>query len=473
MTQVIAQPRGSIVPPATVGLMLGALLSVLDQTVVAIALPQIVEDVGGADSIGWIVTAYLLATTITGALYGRLSDRIGRRTVFLGAVGIFVLASVLAGLAQSLPQLVAARALQGIGGGALFVVPTIAISELYPVERRGRMQGLMGAIFAIASVGGPLIGGTITDLAGWRWIFFINVPLGLLSIALVAVALRLPRVGGGTRLDYPGAALLAATVTCLLLITEWGGRTQSWHSPIILGLGALTVVGLAAFLWWEPRAEHPILPPRLFADRTLRIALPAALVLGALLAGSVMYLPTYLQAAFDISATAAGLGGLPYFLSFVAVAAIAGSKAGATLRFKPYLLTGSLLATAGIWLLSRLGPDVSYGVVALLLVVPGVAFGLMVQNLVVVTQNAVAPADLAVTTSAALSLRGLGMAAGVALLGNLIGRELTGQAPTIDAIASAIPAALIWGVPLAAALVALILLLPPTDSPGDRPNEST
>lgn len=451
-------------PLATAGLMLGALLSVLDQAAVAIALPEIAADLGGMESIGWTVTAYLLATTVTGALYGRLSDRFGRRAVYLSAVGIFVIASALAGASHTLWQLVGARALQGIGGGALFVVPTIAIAELYPVDKRGRMQGLMGAVFAIASVGGPLIGGTITDLAGWRWIFYVNVPLGLAAMAVVALSLRLPRVGGDTRLDYPGAALLTAAVVSLLLVTEWGGRSADWGSPVILGLVALTLVALAVFRWWEPRTPHPILPLRLFADRTLRAALPATFVLGALLAASLVYLPTYLQTAFDIGATAAGLATLPYFLTFVAVAAIAGGRAGASRDFKPYLLTGAVLATAGFWLLSRLGPDTGYAVVALCLMVPGIAFGLMMQNLVVVTQNAVGPADLGVTTSATLALRGLGMSVGVAVLGNLLSRELTGQTN----VAVAVPEVMVWGVPLAAVLIVLVLLLPKTAAP-DHP----
>lgn len=453
-----------MVPLATAGLMLGALLSVLDQAVVAIALPEIAADLGGMESIGWTVTAYLLATTVTGALYGRLSDRFGRRAVYLSAVGIFVIASALAGASHTLWQLVGARALQGIGGGALFVVPTIAIAELYPVDKRGRMQGMMGAVFAIASVGGPLIGGTITDLAGWRWIFYVNVPLGLAAMAVVALSLRLPRVGGDTRLDYPGAALLTAAVVSLLLVTEWGGRSTDWGSPVILGLVALTLVALAVFRWWEPRTPHPILPLRLFADRTLRAALPATFVLGALLAASLVYLPTYLQTAFDIGATAAGLATLPYFLTFVAVAAIAGGRAGASRDFKPYLLTGAVLATAGFWLLSRLGPDTGYAVVALCLMVPGIAFGLMMQNLVVVTQNAVGPADLGVTTSATLALRGLGMSVGVAVLGNLLSRELTGQTN----VAVAVPEVMVWGVPLAAVLIVLVLALPKSAAP-DHP----
>lgn len=455
-----AVPASSRVPLATIGLMLGALLSVLDQTVVAIALPKIAEDIGGMRSIGWTITGYLLATTVTGALYGRLSDRFGRRAVFISAVIVFVIASALAGAAQTLWQLVAARAVQGIGGGALFVVPTIAISELYPVDRRGRMQGLMGAVFAIASVGGPLVGGTITDVAGWRWIFYINIPLGLVSILLVAISLRLPQASGRASLDLAGSALLVAAVASLLLITEWGGGTHAWGSPTILGLIALTLLSTMVFLWWERRAVHPILPPRLFANRTLRIALPATLLLGAVLAGSVVYLPTYLQAAFDLTATQAGFAGLPYFLTFVAVSAIAGSRAGASGRFKPYLLTGSLLVVAGFLLFTEIEKDSGYPVLAACLVVLGVAFGLIMQNLVVVSQNAVAPTDLAVTTSATVSLRGLGMSLGVALFGSLLTRELTGEPSAPDAIAAAIPRVLHWGVPLAVVLAILIILLP-------------
>ncbi|WP_052423242.1 MDR family MFS transporter [Nonomuraea candida] len=456
-----APPQGGgRVALATAGLLIGMLLSVLDQTVVAIALPGIAADLGGMDAIGWIVTSYMLASTATGALYGRISDRFGRRAVFLTAVAVFVAGSALCGLAQTTPQLIAARTLQGIGAGALFVLPTIALSELYPQRLRSRVQGFTGGVFALASVGGPLVGGAITDAWGWRWIFSINLPLGLLAMALVAYALRLPRPGGDGKVDLAGAALIAGAVVSLLLVAEWGGRAYAWTSGVILGLiGAVVVLG-ALFGWRERRAASPLLPLRLFADPTLRVALPATALLGALLGGSIVYLPTYLQAAYGMGATQAGLALNPYVLTFMAVSSLAGARIGASGRFKPYLLAGAVIVVLGFALLSRLTPGTPYAVLAVELAALGVGFGLLMQNLVVVAQNAASPADLAATTSAAVSVRGLGLSLGVAVFGTLLTRELQGRAPGAQATAAAIPDVLFWGAPAAAVLVALMALLP-------------
>ncbi|MEU4719544.1 MDR family MFS transporter [Nonomuraea dietziae] len=456
-----APARASQVPLATAGLLIGMLLSVLDQTVVAIALPDLAADLGGMDAIGWIVTSYVLASTTTGALYGRFSDRFGRRAVFVTAVAVFVAGSVLCGVAQSTPQLIAARTLQGIGAGALFVLPTIALSELYPQRLRGRVQGFTGGVFAVASVGGPLAGGAITDAVGWRWIFYINVPLGLLSIAMVAFALRLPRAGGGGRVDVAGSVLLVGATVSLLLVAEWGGRAHAWTSAVILGLIGAFAVLLTAFVWWERRAVNPLLPPRLFADPALRVALPATTLLGALLGGSIVYLPTYLQGAYGMGATQAGLALNPYVITFMAVSFLAGARIGRSGRFKPSLVAGSLVVVLGFALVSRIEPGTAYTVLALELGVLGVGFGLLLQNLVVVAQNAASPADLAAVTSATLSVRGLGMSLGVASFGNLLTRELQGSgAETAEATAAAVPEVLFWGIPVAAALVVLLALLP-------------
>ncbi|MGP3934391.1 DHA2 family efflux MFS transporter permease subunit [Nonomuraea sp. KM88] len=453
-------------PLATAGLLLGMLLSVLDQTVVAIALPDIAADLGGLDTIGWVVTSYVLASTATGALYGRISDRYGRRPVLLVAIAVFVAGSVLCGLAQTMPQLIAARTVQGVGAGALFVLPTTVLSELYPQRLRSRVQGFTGGVFALASVGGPLAGGAITDAAGWRWIFTVNLPLGLLSMALVAYALRLPRARGDGKVDLAGAALIVGATVSLLLVAEWGGRVHAWDSGVILALIGAVVVLAALFVWRERRAADPLLPPRLFADRTLRVVLPAGALLGALLGGSVVYLPTYLQAAHGMGATQAGLALNPYVLTFMAVSSLAGARIGASGRFRPYLIAGAAIAAAGFFLLGNLGPGAGYALFAVEIGVLGLAFGLLMQNLVVVAQNAATPADLAATTSVTVSVRGLGLSAGVAAAGNLLTRELHDRAPGPESTAAAIPDVLIWGAPVAVVLVALMAALPRTV---DRP----
>ncbi|MEU1392805.1 MULTISPECIES: MDR family MFS transporter [unclassified Nonomuraea] len=451
---------GGKVPLATAGLLIGMLLSVLDQTVVAIALPDIAADLGGMDAIGWIVTSYILASTATGALYGRISDRFGRRPVFVTAVAVFVVGSALCGLAQTTPQLIAARTLQGVGAGALFVLPTIALSELYPQRLRGRVQGFTGGVFALAGVGGPLAGGAITDAWGWRWIFYVNLPLGLLAMALTAFALRLPRQGGDGKVDLAGAALIAGATVSLLLVAEWGGRTFAWTSGAILALAGAVVVLAALFVWRERRAADPLLPPRLFTDPVLRVVLPATALLGALLGGSIVYLPTYLQAAYGMGATQAGLALNPYVLTFMAVSSLAGARIGARGRFRPYLIAGAAVAVLGFALLSRLTPGTPYAVLAVEIAVLGVGFGLLMQNLVVVAQNAASPADLAATTSAVVSVRGLGLSLGVAVFGTLLSRELQGRAPGPAATVAAVPDVLFWGAPAAAVLVALMVLLP-------------
>ncbi|MDX2561404.1 MDR family MFS transporter [Streptomyces sp. TX20-6-3] len=464
-------PQRSIVPLASAGLVLGMLLSVLDQTVVAIALPDIAADIGGADSFSWVVTAYVLASTATGTLYGRLSDRYGRRPLFVIAVLLFVVASLLCGLAQSMPQLIAARVLQGIGAGALFVIPTVTLSELYPKHLRGKVQGLTGAVFAIASVGGPLVGGAITDSAGWRWIFYINIPLGILSVLLCAFALRLPRAAAREKVDLGGSALLIGGVVSLLLITEWGGRDHAWTSGLILGLIAGCLALFALFVWWEGKAKNPLLPMRLFTNPSLRLVLPATAILGMLLYGSVVYMPTFLQTAYDMSATTAGLALNPYFIPFLVVSAVAGGKAGASGRFKPYLLTGAAVLAVAFLVLGMLDLDSPYLLVAGAMAILGVGFGLLMQNLVVVSQNAAAPPDLAATTAANLSIRGLGMAIGVALFGSLLSREIGDGPVTPESTAAAIPEVFVWGVPLALLLTLLIGLLPRTGSAQQRTDQ--
>jgi EmrB/QacA subfamily drug resistance transporter len=450
----------SIVPLAALGLALGILLSVLDQTIVAIALPQIASDLGGLDSISWIVTIYLLAATATATLYGRFSDRFGRRAVFIAAIALFTVASALCGSADTIDQLIIYRALQGIGAGALFAVPTIALSEIFPPQHRGKVQGFVGMVFAVASVGGPLLGGVVTDQWGWRWIFYINLPLGALSIALVAYAVRLPLPEVKRRIDFGGSVLLAAAMVTLLVVAEWGGRDYDWTSGTILGLSALALVLFAALGWWERRVENPILPPGLLMHPVLRLALPAAALLGALLYGSIVFLPTYLQSAFDMTATEAGLALNPYILSFVLASALAGMTATTPGRWRLFFAVGPVFMGAGLFLLSRLGPDSNYGEVAVAIVVMGTGVGLIMQLLVTIVQDAVPPADLGAATSVAIAVRGLGMSLGVSYFANILLRDLESGPPRPDAVATAIPDAFVWGLPLAVALLVVAVAIP-------------
>ncbi|WP_232662871.1 MDR family MFS transporter [Pseudonocardia sp. TRM90224] len=451
--------RTSNVPLASIGLALGVLLSVLDQTVVAIALQSIATDLGGLESISWVVTAYVLASTATGTLYGRLSDRFGRRPVYLFSIMLFTVASLLCASAGTLGELIAYRALQGVGAGALFVVPTIALAELHPPEKRGKVQGYVGVLFAVASIGGPLVGGVLTDAVGWRWIFYVNLPIGVVAALLVAFTLRLPLLRQDAAVDFLGSTLLVGAVVSLMLVTEWGGRTYAWGSGVVLSLAAAFVVLLAGFVAWERRAANPVLALRLFTNRTLAVALPAAALLGALLYGVVVFLPTYMQNAFGMSATQSGFALIPYMLAFVLASGIAGAKV-ASVGAKPLLVLGPIIITAGVALLSMLDHNSSYPLFVVVCVVMGLGFGLIMQLLVTVSQNAVEPSDLAGATTAALSIRGLGMTLGVAVLGNMLSRRLEGSQVTADLVADTIPDVLMWSLPAAVVLVVLALAVP-------------
>ncbi|WP_433198790.1 MDR family MFS transporter [Nocardia sp. CA-107356] len=466
MSTTTVAPRTSHIPLAATGLGLGMLLSVLDQTIVGIAIPDIATDLGTVGSLSWIVTCYVLASTATSALYGRLSDRFGRRDVFLTAVGIFTIASALCGIADSLAELVLYRTLQGIGAGALFTIPTIAVAELFPIALRSRVQGAVGAIFAIAAVSGPLLGGLITDTLGWRWIFYVNVPLGILSMALVGTALRLPRSRSTARLDLVGSVLLVGTVIGVLVITEWS--SGSHPAGFILGLAAAVVVLIGGFIWWERRFSDPVLPLHLFTHRGTGTVLASTLVLGALMYASIVYLPTYLRAAFDMSATAAGLALNPYVVAFVAASFLSGAFAGRTGKYRWLLTIGAAVICIGFLMLGLLDAESSYPVVALDLIMLGIGVGTILQLLVTVAQNTAATPDLAAVTAAALSMRGLGMSLGLAIFGRILSHQLPAN-PAPPTTADAIPHALLWTLPLAVLLLTLTFLIPtPADDSEPR-----
>lgn len=463
------QKTSSNVPLACVGLGLGVLLSVLDQSIVAIALPQISAELRSFDSMSWIITSYVLASTATAALYGRLSDGFGRRETFIAAMLLFTVASALAGRASSMSELIAYRTLQGIGAGALFVIPTIALAELFPQRLRGRVLGLLGGVFAIATLGGPLTGGVITETLGWRWIFYVNLPLGVSSMVAVALSVRLPRTDPKASIDSVGAALLAGAVVAVMLVAEWGGRTHDWLSGPILGLIATAVALLMAFAWWERRTPAPLLPLQLLGNPVVRIVVPITLLLGALLFSVVSFLPTYFETAHGMSPIAAGLALNPCVAAFVLGSAFSGWRSSATGRYKRYLVAGAALILVGFVLLGQVEASTGYGTITLYSMIAGVGAGLVLQLLVVVAQNAVQPAQLSAASSTVLTIRGVGMTVGVAFFANVLSHHLDGRAPTPDALAITIPESFVYGVPLAALLLLLALVIPRRARQGAEP----
>lgn len=416
---------------------LGMLLAALDQTIVATALPTVVADLGGAGHQAWVVTSYLLASTIVTAIVGKLGDIFGRKKVFQVAVLLFLAGSVLCGLAQSMGMLVASRALQGLGGGAITVTAVAVIGEVIPLRERGRYQGALGAVFGVTTVVGPLLGGLFTDHLTWRWAFWINVPVAVVVIAIAAVAI--PELARTARpvLDYAGIVLVGLGAAGLTLATSWGGTTYPWGSPTIIALFVGSVAALIAFVFAERRAVEPILPLRLFSNPVFTVCCVLSFVVGFAMLGALTFLPTYMQFVDGVSATASGIRTLPMVAGLLITSLSSGVIVGRTGRYKIFPIAGTAIMAVGFALLSQMGPSTSTLVQSLDLLVLGAGIGLSMQVLVLVVQNTVDFTDLGVATSGVTFFRTIGSSFGAAIFGSLFANFLDDRLPAAMASSGA------------------------------------
>ncbi|WP_328533049.1 MFS transporter [Micromonospora zamorensis] len=406
------------------GLMTGMLLAALDQTIVGTALPTIVGELGGINHYSWVVTAYLLASTASTPLYGKMADLYGRRPVFLFSIGTFLVGSLLAGLSQNMTQLIVTRGIQGLGAGGLLTLAFTIISDVVSPRERGRYQGLFGAVFGISSVAGPLVGGYFAE-TDWRWIFYINVPLAILAIVVCYHVMRLiPFERRDHSIDWLGAGLLVAGVSSLLLALSWGGNEYAWDSGVIIGLFVVGAVLGVLFVLQEARVAEPILPLRLFRSATFALANSALLIIGLVMFGSIIFIPLYLQIVKGASPTRSGLLMLPMMAGIIITSILTGRAMTRIGRYKWFPVAGSVTLLVGMFLFTQLEVATSLWVAFGFMVVIGVGLGLCMQSLILAVQNAVSVRDLGAGTSSATFFRSLGGSFGVAILGTVLSSRL-------------------------------------------------
>jgi EmrB/QacA subfamily drug resistance transporter len=399
------------------GLMVTMLLASLDQTIFSTALPTIVGELNGVNHMLWVTTAYILASTIM---------LIGRKGLFIGAISLFIVGSVVGGLSDGMTQLIIGRAIQGLGGGGLMILSQAIIADVVPARERGRYMGVMGGVFALSSVAGPLLGGWFTEGIGWRWAFWMNIPLGILAIASAVFFLRLPKpTNARPRLDYAGMGLLALAATGLVLVTTWGGNTYAWDSAQIIALAVGTVVAAFAFVMVERRAAEPVMPLHLFKDRNFNLATGAGLITGVAMFGALAYLPTYLQMVTGVDATQAGLLMIPMMAALLVASIVAGQLVSRTGRYKWLPIVGTSIVAVALALLSTMTPTLALWVVCSFLAILGLGLGMTMQILILIVQNSFPVKEVGTATASNNFFRQIGASLGAAIVGSLFVSRLT------------------------------------------------
>ncbi|MFM9448178.1 MDR family MFS transporter [Streptomyces acidiscabies] len=416
------QPRS--VRVVLLALMITMMLAMLDNMIVGTAMPTIVGDLGGLEHLSWVVTAYTLATAASTPIWGKLGDMYGRKATFMTSIVIFLIGSALSGMAQDMGQLIAFRAVQGLGAGGLMVGVMAIIGDLVPPRERGKYQGMMAGVMALAMIGGPLVGGTITDHWGWRWAFYINLPLGVVALGLISVVLHLPRKRSKARIDYLGAALLTVGITSTVLVTTWGGTEYAWTSARIMELIAIGVASLVGFVFWQKKAAEPILPLHIFRSLNFTLMSVIGFVTGFVMFGATLFLPLYQQSVQGASATNSGLLLLPMLGAMLVTSMVAGRITTSTGRYKVFPVAGSVLMIVGLYLLSTMDTGTSRLMSGVFMAVVGLGMGCLMQITMLVAQNSVEMKDMGVASSSATLFRTLGSSFGVAIMGALFNNRV-------------------------------------------------
>jgi EmrB/QacA subfamily drug resistance transporter len=405
-------------------LMITMMLAMLDNMIVGTAMPTIVGELGGLEHLSWVVTAYTLATAAATPVWGKLGDMFGRKTTFMTSIVIFLIGSALSGMAQNMGELIGFRAVQGLGAGGLMVGVMAIIGDLIPPRERGKYQGMMAGVMAIAMIGGPLVGGTITDNWGWRWAFYINLPLGVVALGLISAVLHLPKKRSKAGIDYLGVVLLTVGITAIVLVTTWGGSEYSWTSARIMELIGIGVAALIGFVFWQTKAAEPVVPLHIFRSRNFTLMSIIGFITGFVMFGATLYLPLYQQSVQGASATNSGLLLLPMLGAMLVTSMVAGRVTTNTGRYKIFPIVGSALMIVGLYLLSTMDTGTSRFTSGVFMAVVGLGMGCLMQVTMLVAQNSVEMKDMGVASSSTTLFRTLGSSFGVAIMGALFNNRV-------------------------------------------------